>query len=200
MRHLSLFLVCLLLSACLSTGKRGDEGAPAFFDLGPATQREATARTLPMALEVRLVPWLDTTGIVYRLNYAEPARVREYAQARWSAAPAQMIQSRLGGTLGLLASGQGKTNCLVRLELDEFAQWFVSPGESRAVLRGRVLWLDRTRQVLADRPLAFEESAPSPDSAGAVAGLGRGVDRLSELLVQQESELAAAGKLAACRR
>lgn len=200
MRRLSVLLGSLLLAACFTVGKRGGDTAMAVYDLGPAaTGLPQVPRQQPMALEVRMPLWFDALGINYRLAYAEPARLREYARARWAGPPAQLIQQRLMRDLGLLPAGQGRAACLLRIDIDEFSQVFSAPTVSRAVVQGRVQWLDRSRARLAERPIEIGMPAGSNDSPGGVAALTVAVAELTGQIRFWENELLAAGRLNSCQ-
>ena len=69
----ALVILALGLGACVTTGKRGSEGVPAVYDLGPALRAPAVVEH-PLSLEVAASAWLETEGIAYRLAYAEPQR------------------------------------------------------------------------------------------------------------------------------
>lgn len=195
-----LFVLSLLLSACFTAGKRGGDSALAVYDLGPALERKAEHLLLaPMAVEVRAPLWFDSLGIDYRLAYAEPGRLREYSRARWAGPPAQLIQLRLIRELGLIPAGQGRAACVLRFEVDEFSQIFETPSLSRAALQGRVQWLNRGRERLAERLVNIEIPAASADSQGAVSALTATVDRLTAAIEQWEKELLASGQLRSCQ-
>lgn len=189
MRFLVILLISFSLSACLTSGRRGNEAAPMVYDLAFANdQAQRMSRPSATSIEVRAPLWLDTMAIGYRLLYTEPARLREYARARWVGPPSQLIQQRLVQQLGLLAPGQGGARCLLRLELGEFAQWFDSLERSRSVLSGRVQLLDKGRALLASKEVNIELPAESPDSRGAVRALALAVDRLAgDLLAWMKS-------------
>lgn len=200
MRWLVVLLSILLLSACFTAGKRGGDAAMAVYDLGAAEVGYASAlRQQPVALEVRMPLWFDAQGINYRLAYAEPARLREYARARWAGPPAQLIQQGLARDLGLVLAGQGRAVCVLRIDLDEFSQVFATPTSSRAVLLGRLQWLDRSRARLAERPINIEMPAGSNDSAGGVAALAAAVAELTRLSRSWENEWLANGQLKSCQ-
>lgn len=195
----ALVLLCLALGACITAGKRGGDGAPAVYDLGPPAARLADVAGLPpLALEVRAPHWFDSLGIEYRLAYAEPAQLRDYAQARWAAPPAGLVKQRLVQQLGLLPPGQGGAKCLLRVDIDEFSQIFDSPEASRGVLHARLALLDRRSQPLAALAWKIERPAPSQDSRGAVAALTAAVTQLGQDLGRWQGELVAQGKLKGC--
>jgi ABC-type uncharacterized transport system auxiliary subunit len=199
-RRLLLLLGCLLLAACFTSGRRGGDTAMAVYDLGPvAGEQVVLSRTRSMALEVRMPLWFDAFGINYRLSYAEPARLREYARARWAGPPAQLIQQSLRRDLGLQPAGQGRALCLLRVDIDEFSQVFASPSQSHGVLQGRVQWLDCSRTSLAERSIDIQVPVVNQDSAGGVAALTSAVAALTQQVRAAESELLASGRLKSCQ-
>lgn len=127
-------------------------------------------------------------------------RACEYARARWAGAPASLIQQRLTRELGLISSGQGRTACLLRIDIAEFSQVFDSPAVSRGVLTGRAQWLDRSRSQLAEREINIGTAAGESNSRAGVAALTASVGQLTALLRSWEGELLVGGQLAACRR
>jgi len=201
MRRFAIIMLSLSLSACFTAGKRGGDVPMAVYDLGPGLERkiDRSQRPSPMAVEVRAPLWFDTQGINYRLAYSDPARLREYARARWAGPPAQMIQLGLVRDLGLIAAGQGRSNCVLRLEIDEFSQIFETPAQSRARIQGRVQWLDKSRTRLAERPVLFEQAAASADAQGGVRALTALVGQLTAAINGWEKESAAAGQLRNCQ-
>ncbi len=198
MRSLVMLSLCLSLAACFTAGKRG-ENSLAVYDLGLSPVRLIVGeRNPPMALEVRAPLWFDALGIEYRLAYTDASRLREYGRARWAGPPAQLIQQRLMQQLGLTAAGQGRTNCVLRVEITEFSQVFTSPESSKGILQGRAQWLDRSRKQLAEMELNIEKVAPSPDSRGGVSALQLASEQLAIDLLAWEKRLRAAGKATVC--
>lgn len=197
MKKLAL-LLCLLLGACATAGKRGGDAAMAVYDLGTPPDRQKVA-VVPLAVEVRAPYWFDSLGIEYRLAYADPGRLRDYSQARWAAPPAMLVQQRLVQQLGLVPQGQGGAKCLVRVDIDEFSQIFDAPASSHGSLQARVALLDNRRNAVSERSLKIEKPAPSQDSRGGIVALGAAVDELARKLGAWESELAANGQLKGCK-
>jgi len=199
MRWLAMLLLCLLVSACFTSGKRGGDNAMATYDFGPVTASLlAEPRKQAMAVEVKAPLWFDSLGIDYRLAYADAARLREYAHARWAGPPAQLIQQRLMQQLDLSMAGQAQTRCLLRVEIAEFSQVFPSPDSSKGVLKGRALLFDRARHQLAELDLSLEQLASSQDALGGVRALTATVTQLAIDLQAWEQNLIAAGKAAGC--
>jgi ABC-type uncharacterized transport system auxiliary subunit len=190
---------CLLLAACYSTGKQGGDSALNVYDFGPPVrQSPAGALRGELAVEVRAPLWMDSMGIEYRLLYADPARLRSYTRARWAGPPAQLIQQRMVQQLGLMPAGQGRTRCVLRIDIDAFAQVFDDPATSRGQLRGRTQLLDRNRALLTIYEFRIEKPAPSADSRGGVAALTAAVDQLAVDLEIWEQSVRATGKGVAC--
>ena len=198
MRLLFALVSCLMLGACFTTGKRGGEMPLAIYDFGPQPAAKVVRRPYPLALEVRAPLWFDSMGVDYRLLYVDRARLREYARARWAGPPAQMIQQRLTQQLAFVASGQGQSRCLLRLELTDFSQLFDSPDLSHGVLQGRAQLLDRTRRLLAELPIDLRQPAPTADARGGVAALTSTVERLVDELAAWEADLKASGDAGQC--
>lgn len=199
MRWLWVIGVVVMFSGCFTSGKRGGSEALAVYDLGPASPAPIALGSLgPVALEVRAPLWFDSMGISYRLAYADSSRLREYGQARWAGPPAQLIQQRLIQQLGLASVGQGKSVCVLRIEIAEFSQVFGSFERSKGVLQGRAQWLDKSRHVLDEFRLDIQMSAPSADSRGGVSALQDAVVQLAVDLQLWQKALRASGKIAAC--
>lgn len=199
MRRLMMVACCLLLAACYSTGKQGGDSALNVYDFGPPVrQSPAGALRGELAVEVRAPLWMDSMGIEYRLLYADPARLRSYTRARWAGPPAQLIQQRMVQQLGLMPAGQGRTRCVLRIDIDAFAQVFDDPATSRGQLRGRAQLLDRNRALLTIYEFRIEKPAPSADSRGGVAALTAAVDQLAVDLEIWEQSVRATGKGVAC--
>jgi ABC-type uncharacterized transport system auxiliary subunit len=194
MRWLLTLLFCFLLSACFTAGKRGGDSALAVYDFGPApTSLLAAPRKQSMALEVRAPLWFDSMGIDYRLAYVDAARLREYARARWAGPPAQMIQQQLMRKLDYSLSGQGQTPCVLRVEITEFSQVFITPESSKGVFQGRAVLLDRSRRQVAELDLKIEKPSVSQDARGGVSALSATVEQLAaDLLAWEKSQGASA--------
>lgn len=189
MRLVILLLLVVSLGGCFTAGKRGGDVALAVYDLGSVKDAVAGAqRKRPMAIEVRAPLWFDSLGIDYRLAYSEPNRLREYSRARWVGPPAQLIQLRLIRDLGYIPSGQGKAVCVLRVDIDEFSQVFDTAEASRAVLQGRVQWLDRGRGRLLEKQITLQAPTPSPDSQGGVTAMSQLVGELSGAIATWERD------------
>lgn len=175
----------LLLSACGTS-----PSAPLrVYDFGPgARQQGAASATLPdlVLADVAAVPALDGTAMLYRLGYAEAQQLRPYAQARWSMPPALLLRQRLREQLGqrrpvLSAADAGAARALVlRVELEEFSQWFDAADTSQGLIRVRVTLSQPgpDAKTLAQGSLVVQQPASSADAAGGARALAQASDAL----------------------
>lgn len=159
------------------------------YDFGPVLQVAAPASAPRAALvlpEVEVSGILETPALLYRLGYEDPHQLRPYAYARWSAPPGQLLRQRLRDVLGRerpvldAAAGAALTRRgaspppVLRVELEEFSQYFESTTASRGVLRLRCTLLENTgggERLVAQRSFAVQRPAPSADAAGGVRAL-----------------------------
>ena len=171
MNRCFVLLAALLLSACV--GGAGNSVPSVTYDFGLPVARLAVGGAWPgLSLEVRSPPWFDSTNVDYRLAYADPLTRRQYVGSRWAGAPAQLIAQRLRQQLGVVsATANSATDCLIRVELQEFSQVFDSAQSSRAVLQAGVSLINSKRRVIAERRFVIEKSAITQDARGGVAAL-----------------------------
>lgn len=179
----TLVVSTMLLSACAGLPERA--AAPLRYDFGPAvpvaTQPAPAAQPL-LALRVQASPALDSPAMLYRLGYADVQQLRAYSQARWTMAPAELLQQRLREGLGhhyaLPPAGEAAPR-LLYIEIEEFCQLFDRPDQSVGLVRLRVSLLQRTgagEQLLAQRELQLQRPAASADASGGVRALGAAAD------------------------
>ena len=160
-------LLAVLLTACSTLPERN---ALAIYDFGlPAQRLVSTVPWNQIALELRAPAWLEAPGMAYRLAYEDPLRWRTYADSRWADGPALLLTQRLRQQRGLTATPPAP--CQLRLELQEFAQWFMQPQQSRGVLQVSVTLLDAGRQLLAEKQWRIEQDASTADARGGAHAL-----------------------------
>lgn len=198
MRRLATLVICLVLAGCFTSGRRGSETVQAIYDLGMSQLPLVAERPGNLALEVRAPLWLDAQGIDYRLAYVDVLQRHEYANARWVGPPAQLIQQYLVQRLALSGQGQVQANCLIRIDISEFSQVFVSPESSKGLLQGRAYWLDHSRRPIAELNLEIEKPAPTPDSRGGTKAMQAVVEQLSSEILAWEKQLRQSGKINRC--
>jgi cholesterol transport system auxiliary component len=170
------------------------------FGAGTATGDPAQNTRLPTVVlsDVEVGAALDSTAVWYRLGYANAQQLQAYAHARWSMPPAQLLQQRLRERLGEQATvlkgaqamptqAKAPAPWLLRVELEEFSQFFDSPQHSVGLLRLRATV---TQDKLAGAPLLAQRSffvqrpAPQADAAGGVRALTAASDAaIDELLL-----------------
>ena len=199
MNRCFVLLAALLLSACV--GGAGNSVPSVTYDFGLPVARLAVGGTWPgLSLEVRSQSWFDSTNVDYRLAYADPLTRRQYVGSRWAGAPAQLIAQRLRQQLGVLsATANSATDCLIRVELQEFSQVFDSPQSSRGVLTASVSLIDGKRRVVAERLAVIEKPAVSADASGGVQALVAASTEFGRLLSDWLLELEKNGGLKSCR-
>ena len=185
-RFFAVLSTAALFSACATPQP---PVAKAVYDFGPPAQAAAalpTGRTdlTPNApalalMEIEATPALDGSAVLYRLEYADALQLRPYTLARWSMPPARLVQQRLRDALAarrpVLQGADGGAAWQLKLELDEFSQWFDSPGSSAGMLRLRATLL-RAGQLVAQRSFDSRASAPSADAPGGVRALAAATD------------------------
>lgn len=180
LKHLAAALALAGLAALA-----GCAGGPAArniagYDFGPvATSGPGIAGI--ERIEVRAPSWLGTTAMQYRLAADEPARRRNFAESRWVAPPAELIEAALKQRLSGEAASPG---CRLTLEIDEFVQSFDAAGDSRAQLALRAsLSRKADNAVLARHAFSLEQGA-GRDARGGVAAHGVMQERLAGELGQ----------------
>jgi cholesterol transport system auxiliary component len=156
------------------------------YDLGPpplaTSGAPADAAGTAIIGRVLAPTWMDKTDIVYRLAFEDPAKVHAYAQSRWVAPPAELLEQHLRARLGFAPAAAALTpsSSLLRIDLDEFDQVFDGAQSSHVQLRGLATLIDVQRgSVRARWRFAIERAAVSADAPGAVAALGLASDELA---------------------
>lgn len=197
MRLILVLLCSVLLTACVSPAYRNGPQPVAQFDLGPvAAPLPGDAR--PWRLSVATVNGLEDTAMRYRLLYADPTRVMEYAQSRWVGVPGELLRRRLEPQL-FWPPGSPVSSCGMHLELQRFEQVFVSPAASAGALAVRAVLRQRGGKVVDERLFALEVPAATTDAAGGVAALAKAGDQLAQALNQWQAAGLARESWRTCR-
>ena len=192
MKKLATALLALLLAAC-SLGPTVKD-VPAIYDLGSPRNYAANQPRIGAGFLVPNVAapgWLDTPGIVYRLNYQDAARQQTYAGSRWAGAPASLLTQRLRGRLAAASDGGvigvadgARADYTLRVELEEFSQVFDTADSSRAVIVARASVVNVARRTLhAQKSFTVERMAASANAEGGVRALAAAGDELIEAIV-----------------
>ena len=171
MKRIATLMTACLLSACAGIAR--NTPPVTVYDFGlPAARLVADGAWSRLALEVKSPAWFESLNVDYRLTYDDPLKQREYVGSRWAEAPGVLLTQRLRQQIGVVtASGSTATDCLLRVELQEFSQIFDTPQQSRALLQGHVSLIDRNRQVIAERPIVIEKPVATADANGGVKAL-----------------------------
>jgi cholesterol transport system auxiliary component len=173
------------------------------YDFGPGAVDPAAAppAKLPALVlaEIESSTALDGSALLYRLGYADAHQLHPYALARWSAPPPQLIRQRLRellarerpvldfGESSALARVGGTLPRILRLELEEFSQWFESPAQSAGLVRLRATLMENTpagERLLDQRSVAVRRPAPTSDAPGGVRALTAATDAAAEEIAQ----------------
>ena len=199
MNKVLVLLAAVLLSACV--GGLNNSVPVVVYDFGlPAARLVADGSWSRLALEVRSPSWFDSPNVDYRLAYEDPLTRREYVGSRWVGAPGMLIAQRLRQQLGAVSSAANvTTDCLLRVELQEFSQVFDSPQSSRGVLLGSVSLIDSKRRLVAERLVAIEKPAATADAHGGVKALAAASSELGQLLADWLAGLEKNNGLKSCR-
>lgn len=191
--------LCLALGGCSSLSPRPE--APALYDLGLAAAVSPSPAFVPVKVEVRAPSWLAKPAMQYRLDYRQPAQRQDFAESRWAAPPAELLERRLLQAFSVPPSAAA--GCRLRVDLDEFAQVFDAAEASRAVIVARAELLPpRGENVLARRVFDLREPAPSADARGGVVAFRKAGARLAgEIATWLESaDSSVAAVRSSCRR
>ncbi|MBX3660561.1 MAG: membrane integrity-associated transporter subunit PqiC [Ramlibacter sp.] len=200
------FGLALLLVACAGPDR---PTRATLYDFGPGATAPLPATRQaplsPLALgDIEAGGSLDGSAMLYRLAYADANELRPYAQARWSAPPAQLVRQRLREHLSLrravlnmgegaaITRSGGQAPLVLRLELEEFSQVFDSPAASQGVLRLRATAAENTpsgEKLLAQRTVVVRRPAPTADAPGGVQALTAATEAAAEEIDQWLQQL-----------
>lgn len=171
-----LFLLTLLLYGCVAVPR----GQPATYDIGSAATGNGQSSSLPLRIiEVRSPSWLATQAMQYRLAYSQGTRREAYAESRWAAPPAELVELALKRRIFAHAGETQAAGCRLVIDVDEFIQVFDAPEASRALLEVRAALLAPRGDVLLARR-AFSQSQPAgADARSGVAAFGVAASELA---------------------
>ncbi|MCY0871916.1 MULTISPECIES: ABC-type transport auxiliary lipoprotein family protein [Acidithiobacillus] len=155
-------LLTLTLSACA--------GSPALYQQAysvvpvaayatPTSRPETQVLPVLQVAEVEAPAWLDSSHYLYRLDYRDPEALRYYGDARWAAAPAQMLRAaavtsleQSGDWQAVLTRGEAKKRFRLELRLQNFMLNFSGPDSGQAELAYTATLVDtQSFSVVAQR-------------------------------------------------
>jgi cholesterol transport system auxiliary component len=158
---------------------------------GLGAMATASGSRVPLgAIDVQAASWLSGPDMHFRLAYAEPLQRRSYAESRWAAPPAELLEAFLKRRIAYGQAEPGGTGCRLRLALDELEQRFDDPQGSSAVLEVRAqLSFLRGAEALAQRSFLIQKAAPAPDARGGAAAARDAMQALADGIVGWLGEL-----------
>lgn len=184
-RTYSLMLIAL---AIVLTGCSSAPAQKQSYDFGPlsASASASTAITPTLAIslaDINAPASLDSTAMLYRLQYDNAQQARPYAQHRWSMPPAQLLTQRLktriaaaGGTV--IASRDAVSSLpVLQMDLDEFSQLFSSASSSIAQIQ-ILATVFKGRNLLAQRSFQQQVVTPTADAPGGAKAMVTASDAL----------------------
>lgn len=196
-RLLSFFAFsAVLLAGCSALPDKPARSLMYDFGPGPLTAAPATrqAPLPPLAIDDISTPGgaLDNMAVLYRLGYADGQQLRPYSQARWSMPPAALVRQRLrdrlsqrravfnaGDSAALNRSQNAVLPLLLKMDLEEFSQFFTAAETSVGLVRLRVTLLEVTpsgEKLLGQRTVVVQRPAPSADAPGGVRAITDATD------------------------
>ena len=191
------YLAVLLAAVTGCTIERPVSAVPTSYDFGPQpayTRANPAIAGIVLLAPVRAAAPIDDSAIVYRLLYEDTSRPLNYAMSRWAAEPAVLLTDRLRSRFAAVAAGvvtpgfSARSDYTLRIELEDFSQYFAGPAQSHVVLRARATLLgSESRRLIAQR--VFETERPAePNAPGAVKALSEATDAFMEELVKWTAE------------
>lgn len=162
--------LCALLVAGGCAGNRSGEPPLRVYDLGIEAP---AARLAGVRLgQFRAAAPLDSSDMLYRLAYRNPAEVLAFSQSRWAAAPAELLRRRFARA----ADATSAAPCTLELELLEISQVFDSRDSSAVLLELRAsLYASGAR--VAERTVRISEPGAGGGAAEGVAATSRAADK-----------------------
>jgi cholesterol transport system auxiliary component len=189
MRKTIIFLSVFLLAGCVGNPPRQSEMAQ--YDLGDLAGAWGGSGLPIVAVDVGSSPWLDSPAQLYRLSYADDLRRRAYADSRWSALPAALIERFLQRRIVFGQPDFNGPGCRLRIALDELEQRFDTPQVSKIVLEVRASLLPlHGETLLSKRAFLIKQPAPTPDARGGVVATRAAAQILAGELAQWLNDVA----------
>lgn len=184
MKRVVSILAGLLLAACGGNVPTTEMVRYDFGSLAAKVTESWTGSRIPIAaVEVQASSWLAGTDMHYRLAYAEPLRRQSYAESRWAAPPAELLEAVLKRRIVFGQPGFSGTGCRLQLGLDELEQRYDDPQQSEVVLELHALLTPlRGAEIISRRAFLVRKPAATATAGGGVAATRDAVQALAEEL------------------
>lgn len=165
---LILTLLSLVVTSCGGLGK--SKPAAAMYDFGLADSPASYSSLVPVDT-VTSVQALQHQHIRYRLFYDNASQVFAYAESRWTAPPAELMNQMVHATV----SAPTLNGCHLAIQLTVFDHVFDSPEKSHGLVQMQATVLSKKSRHQIGRKL-FQRSvqANSHDARGGVSALSQG--------------------------
>ena len=178
MKWLFTILAGLLLAAC---GGNVASTEVARYDFGTLAGKWPETRIPIATVEVQAASWLAAPAMHFRLAYAEPLRRQTYAESRWAAPPADLLEAFLKRRIVFGQADFSGAGCRLQLVLDELEQRFDDPQRSQMVLEVRALLTPlRGAEILSKRAFLIRKPAAAADARSGAAAAGDAVRALAD--------------------
>lgn len=190
MRWLVLVLAGALLAACGGNVRTIEISLYDFGNLAAAGPEAGSVTRIPISgVDVQAASWLSGPAMHFRLAYAEPLRRQVYAESRWAAPPAELLEAFLKRRMIFGQPDVAGAGCRLRVVLDELEQRFDNPKKSQVLLQVRALLIPpRGAETLSRRTFLIQKPAAAPLAREGVAATRDAVqslaDELGEWLVE----------------
>ena len=177
MKRLVTILAGLLFAAC---GGNAGVTDVVRYDFGTNAGKWSGASVPIAAVDVQSASWLAGPAMHFRLAYAEPLRRRSYAESRWDAPPAELLDAFLKRRIIYGQPDFSGTGCRLQLMLSELQQRFDEPQSSTLVLEVHALLTPlRSAEILSKRAFVIQTPVAVADARGGAAAARDAVDVLA---------------------
>jgi cholesterol transport system auxiliary component len=177
LRTLIVLAATLFLAACAGNGRQDEAGR---YDFGGLAGPWEPPGISIGAVEVQASSWLAGSAMEYRLGYADATRRYSYADSRWAAPPAELLERFLTRRIVFRQPDFTGAGCRLRFELDDLTQDFEDARSSRINLEvSAVLTPAHGDGLLSKRAFQIRTAAPTPDARGGVQATRDAVQALA---------------------
>lgn len=195
MRTLILLLSTLILAAGCQTIDRQGVSTKTMevsrFDFGSMSGPWEFSGFPISGVDVKTVPWLDTSAMQYRLEFDDGLRRRFYPDSQWAASPGALLERFLTRRIVFRQADPKGEGCHLHFLLHELEQTYQKPNDSHVTFEVLAMLLPKREGViLAKRAFYIQKAATTQDAHGSVAATREAVESLSSNLDEWLTELA----------